>query len=200
MVWGGFHEKLERPRARRGQRKGQSRKTRGKVGTVTTPTRVVHHIDLALDDLPPSVGEREMAGNRRENVGLRGPLVAGKCPKTIVIRVNRFSRETIQAIMEGEGKSDGFRIRSDSQHRRTNCEVHGVGVGRLKLRHANEIKRTPLAEQTVVNQDVRMTNRIVPTPKTGRDPATPTTSMAQERRDRKASGQEHTLSPAPEST
>jgi hypothetical protein len=44
------------------------------------------------------------------------------------------------------------------------------------------------------------TNIAVPTPKMGRDPETPTTSMAQGLRDRKASGQEHMLWPAPEST
>jgi hypothetical protein len=37
-------------------------------------------------------------------------------------------------------------------------------------------------------------------PKIGKDPETPMTSIAQERRDRKASGQEHILCPAPEST
>jgi hypothetical protein len=44
------------------------------------------------------------------------------------------------------------------------------------------------------------TNIAVPTPKTGRDPETPTTSIAQGRRERKASGHEHILCPAPEST
>jgi hypothetical protein len=48
--------------------------------------------------------------------------------------------------------------------------------------------------------EVRMTKTTVPIPKTGIDPDTPTTSTAQERRDRKASGHEHMLCPAPEST
>jgi hypothetical protein len=48
--------------------------------------------------------------------------------------------------------------------------------------------------------DVRITRMTVPIPKTGIDPDTPTTSTAQERRERKASGQEHMLCPAPEST
>jgi hypothetical protein len=47
---------------------------------------------------------------------------------------------------------------------------------------------------------VTATNMAEPMPNIGSDPETPTTSIAQERIERNASGHEHMLCPAPEST
>lgn len=57
-----------------------------------------------------------------------------------------------------------------------------------------------MSPTTSKSSEVWMTKTTVPIPKTGIEPDTSTTSTAQERRERKASGHEHMLCPAPEST
>jgi hypothetical protein len=94
-----------------------------------------------------------MSSDRRKEVSLGCPLIARKRPVPVIIRENRFCTEAVQPIMKSERESNGFGGDSHAQHRRTNREIHGVVRSRLELRDTEEVERTSLTQQTVVNQD-----------------------------------------------
>ncbi len=121
----------------------------------------------------------------------RGKVVLGV--KSIIVRMKRVGKETVKTILKGERESDGFIPRVNGQEEGAHRKINRIQSGRLELRDTQKVKRTPLAQEAIMNQNDRRTsgrrahnkhNRA--NTKNWQGPTHPTTSIAQDRSERNA--------------